>query len=75
MVHADGDVSVRFEEVIKRLYKKTGRQVVVLVDEYDKPLLSTMISNQEQEEKNRELYKIGVVFSTEKRNVSDYQVS
>ena len=55
--HADGDVSVRFEEVIKRLYKKTGRQVVVLVDEYDKPLLSTMISNPEQEEKNRELYK------------------
>jgi len=55
--HADGDVSVRFEEVIKRLYKKTGRQVVVLVDEYDKPLLSTMISSPEQEEKNRELYK------------------
>ena len=48
---------VRFQNIILRLYEKTGHQVVVLVDEYDKPLLSTMISNPEQEERNRELYK------------------
>ena len=48
---------VSFTNLIKRLYEKTGRQVVVLVDEYDKPLLSTMISNPAQEEKNRQLYK------------------
>ncbi len=48
---------VKFLNTILALYEKTGRQVVVLVDEYDKPLLSTMISNPEQEEKNRELYK------------------
>ncbi|MDD6351197.1 MAG: AAA family ATPase [Lachnospiraceae bacterium] len=48
---------VRFRNLIEQLYEKTGRKVVVLVDEYDKPLLSTMISNPEQEEKNRELYK------------------
>lgn len=30
--------------------------VVILVDEYDKPLLETMGINQEQEEKNRDLY-------------------
>ncbi len=48
---------VRFRNTIEQLYKTTGRQVVVLIDEYDKPLLSTMISNPEQEEKNRELYK------------------
>ncbi len=29
----------RFATLIKRVYEKTGRKVVVLVDEYDKPLL------------------------------------
>ena len=33
--------SGRFEEVIRCAYGKTGRQVVVLVDEYDSPLLDT----------------------------------
>ena len=55
--HCDYDLSVRFEDMIEQLYEKTGRQVVVLVDEYDKPLLSTMITNPDQEEKNRLLYK------------------
>ena len=53
----DSDLSGRFENIIRKLYEKTGRQVVVLVDEYDKPLLSTMISNTKQEEENRQLYK------------------
>lgn len=34
--------SGRFMEVIRRAYEQTGRQVVVLVDEYDKPLLATL---------------------------------
>ena len=33
--------STRFQGVIKRAYEKTGKQVVVLVDEYDSPLLDT----------------------------------
>ncbi len=33
--------SNRFEGVIQRAYQKTGKQVVVLVDEYDSPLLDT----------------------------------
>lgn len=53
----DTDLNNRFKNIIRRLYEKTGHQVVVLVDEYDKPLLSTMISNPKQEEKNRQLYK------------------
>ncbi len=48
---------VRFRNVITNLSKKTGHEVVVLVDEYDKPLLDTMLTNPEQEEKNRQLYK------------------
>ena len=33
--------SNRFQGVIQRAYQKTGKQVVVLVDEYDSPLLDT----------------------------------
>ncbi|MDR1115032.1 MAG: ATP-binding protein [Tannerella sp.] len=36
------DPATRFEAVIKQACKQTGRRVVVLVDEYDKPLLATM---------------------------------
>ncbi len=34
--------SSRFKGVIQRAYEKTGQQVIVLVDEYDKPLLLTL---------------------------------
>lgn len=36
---------------------KWFRPAVVMVDEYDKPLLETMIVNEKQEEENRQLYK------------------
>ena len=36
----------RFEGLLKRAYEKTGKQVVILVDEYDKPLLQTMGVNE-----------------------------
>lgn len=48
---------IRFKNMIEQLYAKYDRQVVVLVDEYDKPLLETMTVNEEQEEENRRLYK------------------
>ena len=48
---------VRFRNVIMNLKKKTSKKVVILVDEYGKPLLDTMLTNPEQEEKNRLLYK------------------
>lgn len=51
------DLPNRFRLLIKTACMKTGRQVVVLVDEYDKPLLETMVVNEEQEEQNRQLYK------------------
>ena len=35
-------LSVRFGNVISQARKKTGQGVVVLIDEYDKPLISTM---------------------------------
>jgi hypothetical protein len=37
-----GNLSARFANLIKTAYEKSGRKVVVLVDEYDKPLVNTM---------------------------------
>ena len=48
-------LSRRFRSTLERLYQKTDSPVVVLVDEYDNPLLKA--ENPEQEKKNRELFK------------------
>lgn len=48
---------VRFANLIESLYRFCGKPVVVLVDEYDKPLLDTMVVNKAQEERNRTLFK------------------
>lgn len=39
---SDADISSRFYKVIKAAYEKTGQQVVILVDEYDKPLVKNL---------------------------------
>ena len=57
LTHTEYDLANRFSDMIVQLKEKTKRQVVILVDEYDKPLLTTMLTNPEQEERNRELYK------------------
>ena len=40
----------RFEGIIKRAYAQTGQQVVILVDEYDKPMLQAIGNPELQEE-------------------------
>ena len=50
------DIILRFENLISEVYHKTGRKVVILVDEYDKPLLG-LEENQELFEKNQQLLK------------------
>ena len=47
----------RFRLLITALFKKTGKQVVILVDEYDKPLLQTMGVNEALNEKYRNILK------------------
>lgn len=42
-------IEERFLQVIDKAYEKTGRQVVILVDEYDKPMLQA-IGNKELQE-------------------------
>ena len=43
----------RFEKLLKGAYQKTGKQIVILVDEYDKPLLQTMGVNETLNEQYR----------------------
>ncbi len=38
----DTDYSQRFKTIIKSIHEKTGKQVVILVDEYDKPLVGNI---------------------------------
>ncbi|MDE7413261.1 MAG: ATP-binding protein [Muribaculaceae bacterium] len=49
-------VEERFEWIIEKAYKSTGKQVVILVDEYDKPLISA-IGNKELSELYRSTLK------------------
>ncbi len=39
----DNNTTIRFRNLIRRAYEQTGKQVVVLIDEYDAPLLDTNI--------------------------------
>jgi hypothetical protein len=46
----------RFRGVIKRAYEQTGQQVVILVDEYDKPILEEL-DNEELQYQRRDTLK------------------
>ena len=50
------DFSSRFEGIIRRAKEKTGRNVVILVDEYDKPMLQA-IGNDELQKAYRDTLK------------------
>ncbi|UTC63295.1 AAA family ATPase [Treponema sp. OMZ 787] len=54
---SERSLSERFFGLIRRAYEKTGKQVVILVDEYDKPLLETMIINEALNEEYRRILK------------------
>ncbi|MBQ8913938.1 MAG: AAA family ATPase, partial [Lachnospiraceae bacterium] len=46
----------RFRHIIKTAYERTGKRVVILVDEYDKPLLEVITDN-DLEEHNKSVFK------------------
>ena len=41
------DTNIRFKDLIKNVYDQTGKQVVVLIDEYDAPLLDVVHENEQ----------------------------
>lgn len=55
------DLMLRFRRLIPAIHKATGQRVVVLIDEYDKPLLDLLDTGNPDDEKllaaNRELLK------------------
>ncbi len=57
------EVGIRFSNVIAAAHTKTGRKCVVLIDEYDKPLLDVLMEPQEQ--LNRDALK--EIYSTFKK--------
>ena len=47
-LHSDKvDTNIRLKDLIKNVYDKTGIQVVVLIDEYDAPLLDVVHENEQ----------------------------
>lgn len=49
-------IPIRFENLIRNVYTQTGRKVVILVDEYDKPLLG-LEEDEKAFESNQKLLK------------------
>ena len=47
----------RFAEIIKAAHLQTGRRAVVLIDEYDKPILDVLDLNQQLEDRHRNILK------------------
>ena len=47
----------RFEQIVQAIYTETGRGAVVLIDEYDKPLLDVLEMDPELLNNNREILK------------------
>jgi len=47
--------SARFQGIIERAHEQTGKQVVILIDEYDKPLTETLNNENLNEKFRREL--------------------
>ena len=41
-IRTEGDISVRFRELIREVSRKSDSKVVILIDEYDKPLLDSI---------------------------------
>ena len=60
-------INVRFNNLIRKVFEKTGRQVVVLVDEYEKPILDSL-DNPELSDKHKDMLRgfYGVLKSLDK---------
>ncbi len=48
-LHSDNSFAIKFRELIIDAYQKTGKQVVILIDEYDKPILDLLHDNEKTE--------------------------
>lgn len=58
------DISVRLKEIIEGAHRVTGKQVVILVDEYDKPLVGNLNKNEFFEHYREALQNLYANFKT-----------
>ena len=53
----DINLGLRFKRILAQVHEQTGRRAVVLVDEYDKPILDVLDVNKDLEEEHRNILK------------------
>ena len=66
---SEGTVALRFKGIVQRACEQTGHQVVILIDEYDKPLLHTFDKPAVQDEMRAELKVFYSVLKTQDRYI------
>jgi hypothetical protein len=66
---SENTFALRFKGVIQRARKMTGQRVVILVDEYDKPILQTIDNEPLQEEYRSTLKDFYGVLKREDKNI------
>ncbi|MCD8296636.1 MAG: AAA family ATPase, partial [Prevotella sp.] len=59
----------RFKRIVQRAYEKTGEKVVILVDEYDKPILTAIDNEALQEQFRSTLKSIYSVLKTQSKYI------
>ena len=67
------DVSLRMTAIIRTAHEQTGRRVVVLCDEYDNMMLHCLGDAEKYRLDGRPVTKVGIAFSSEERNITDWQ--
>ena len=60
---------LRFKGIIRRVAEKAGQRVVILVDEYDKPMLQTLGNKELQDEYRNTLKALYSVMKTQDRYI------
>ena len=67
--YKDRDTEERFLQVVRLAYEKTGQKVVILVDEYDKPLIQTILDEKLQDNYRRTLKAFYSVLKTQDKYI------
>lgn len=65
----DTDYSQRFSTILEAAHEKTGRQAVILVDEYDKPLIGNLNKDENFEHYRKKLASIYANFKSSAEHI------
>ncbi|MCD8297153.1 MAG: AAA family ATPase, partial [Prevotella sp.] len=68
-LEVENTFEARFIGIIQRAYEKTGEEVVILVDEYDKPILNAIDKEELQEKFRQTLKSIYSVLKTQSKYI------